>query len=210
MLASLAIQAPVWASGPEMVVEQALPAERSAASRAMERHAEGDEAAFAEVYDALASRLLRYLGRLDRDPATAEDLVQQTFIRMHRARGSFRPGAHVEPWAFAIARRLFLDCRRQKKRGVLSWLMPEPSPEVDAEAILMARQLSDAARARLESLPPLQREAFLLIREDGLSMAEAAATLGVTVAAVKLRAQRAYDALRETMNSQAGETEGEA
>lgn len=208
MLASLAIQAPVWASGPEMVVDRTLPPERSDASRAMERHAEGDEAAFAEVYDALASRLLRYLGRLERDPATAEDLVQQTFIRMHKARASFRPGAHVEPWAFAIARRLFLDARKQKKRGVLSWLLPEPSAEVDAEAILMARQLSDAARARLESLPPLQREAFLLIREDGLSMAEAAATLGVTVAAVKLRAQRAYDALRETMNGT--ETEGEA
>ncbi len=185
--------------------------QRSRASLAMERHAEGDAAAFAEVYDALAGRLLRYLSRLERNAATAEDLVQQTFIRMHRARASFKRGADVEPWAFAIARRLFLDSRRSARRRFAEWLLPEPAPEVDAETILMARELGQAAHDRLESLPPLQREAFLLMREDGMSTAEAAATLGVTVAAIKLRAQRAYDALRVTVRSETGnETKGPA
>ncbi|WP_438006040.1 RNA polymerase sigma factor [Sorangium sp. So ce321] len=170
--------------------------ERSAASAAMDRYADGDAAAFPVVYDALAGRLLRYLSRLERDPTAAEDLLQQTFLRMHRARASFRRGSDVEPWAFSIARRLFLDARKRDRRRPLSWLVPEPDLEADAEAILMARQLGETMDATLASLPPLQREAFLLIREDGLTGAEAAATLGVSLAAVKLRAQRAYDQLR--------------
>src|SRR4051812_41474393 len=77
----------------------------SAADLAMERYAEGDDAAFALVYDALAERLLAFLRRRLGSMSRAEDLLQQTFLRMHRARGSFVSGSAVLPWAFAIARR---------------------------------------------------------------------------------------------------------
>jgi len=79
------------------------------ADAAMERYARGDEAAFAELYDAIAPRLLGFLRKATRDASAAEDLMQQTLLHMHRARGSFIPGAPVLPWAFAIARRLLTD-----------------------------------------------------------------------------------------------------
>jgi RNA polymerase sigma-70 factor (ECF subfamily) len=70
----------------------------------MDRYAQGDDSAFAELYDGLAPRLLGFLVRQTRDQAKAEDIVQQTMLQIHRARGRFLPGAEVTPWAFAIAR----------------------------------------------------------------------------------------------------------
>ncbi len=78
----------------------------SPATSAMDRYAQGDDAAFSELYDALAPRLYGYLLRQTRNNARAEDLTQQTFLQMHCARGRFVRGADVVPWAFAIARRL--------------------------------------------------------------------------------------------------------
>src|SRR5215813_8272158 len=85
------------------------------ADAAMERYARGDEAAFAELYDAIAPRLLGFLRKATRDAFAAEDLMQQTLLQMHRARGSFIPGAPVLPWAFAIARRLMTDHARRRR-----------------------------------------------------------------------------------------------
>jgi len=85
------------------------------ADAAMERYARGDEAAFAELYDAIAPRLLGFLRKATRDTFAAEDLMQQTLLHMHRARGSFIPGAAVRPWAFAIARRLVADSARRRR-----------------------------------------------------------------------------------------------
>src|SRR3954463_15831509 len=72
------------------------------ADQAMSRYAAGDELAFEGVYDEVAPRLASYLQRRLRDRARIEDLVQQTFLHIHRARGSFIPGAQVFPWALAI------------------------------------------------------------------------------------------------------------
>src|SRR5215467_1908558 len=85
------------------------------ADAAMERYARGDEAAFGELYDAIAPRLLGFLRKATRDACVAEDLMQQTLLHMHRARGSFIPGAPVLPWAFAIARRLMTDHARRRR-----------------------------------------------------------------------------------------------
>ena len=71
---------------------------------AMERYAAGDDAAFATVYDVLAPRLYGYLLRQTRERSSAEDLLQQTMLHIHRARVRFIAGAEVTPWAFAIAR----------------------------------------------------------------------------------------------------------
>ncbi len=85
------------------------------ADAAMERYANGDEAAFAELYDAVAPRLLGFLRKALRDDSAAEDLMQQALLQIHRARGSFIPGAPVIPWAFAIARRLIIDSARRRR-----------------------------------------------------------------------------------------------
>src|SRR4029453_10505975 len=85
------------------------------ADAAMERYARGDATAFADVYDAIAPRLLEFLRKATRDASAAEDLMQQTLLHMHRGRGSFIPGAPVMPWACAIARRLVTDSARRRR-----------------------------------------------------------------------------------------------
>lgn len=178
---------------------------RSPESKAMDRYAAGDAAAFAELYRALSPRLYRYLFRLARERARAEDLLQQTFMRMHHARSSFTSGSDVVPWSYAIARRLFIDSTRRHRREILASDEQEteepPSTLPDGEQVARARELSSAIAKELERLPPAHREAYLLVREEGLSMAEAAAVLGTTVAAVKLRAHRAYDGLRVALHA---------
>lgn len=166
---------------------------------AMERYAAGDDAAFALVYDALAPRLYGYLLRQTRENARAEDILQQTLLQIHRARASFIPGAEVMPWAFAIARRLLVDSVRRGRRELLA---PDgepdagPSRDVAADDLVQAQQLARRLERELAKLPAAQRVAFELVKHEGLSMAEAAQVLGTTVAAVKLRAHRAYEALR--------------
>lgn len=80
---------------------------------AMERYADGDDAAFGDIYDALAPQLRSFLRRSIREHV--EDLVQQTFCQVHLARGSFIRGARVKPWVFAVARRLLIDRLRRAK-----------------------------------------------------------------------------------------------
>ena len=172
-----------------------------AADAAMERYASGDDAAFAELYDLLAHRLYGYLVRRTGDRALAEDLVQQTLLHMHRARGSFLRGAAVLPWALAIARRLVIDTFRRERRQVPTTRDDEMLPSVVADAptaheILEAAELAEQLRGALAALPEPQRVAFELLKQDGLSVSDAAALLGTTEGAVKLRAFRAYEALR--------------
>ncbi len=193
-----------FVSAPPAATLRAVDGPQSKASLAMARYGQGEEAAFGEVYDELSTRLFRYLVRLTRDDSRAEDLLQQTFLQMHDARGRFQQGADVVPWAYAIARRLFIDGTRRRKRDHLHDEYEDDrsaaqNREPTGEALTEARELSEALQKRLEELPPLQRDAFRLVREEGLSMAEAAEILGVTPAAVKLRAHRAYESLRDVL-----------
>jgi RNA polymerase sigma-70 factor (ECF subfamily) len=151
------------------------------------------------VYDVLAPRLYGYLLRQTKDRSRAEDLLQQTMLHIHRARIRFIPGAEVTPWAFAIARRLFLDgLRRGKREAYADEVDPDSgaSDEPPADDVVQAHELALRIDRALAGLPESQRAAFRLIKQEGLSVAEAAQVLGTTVAAVKLRAHRAYEALR--------------
>lgn len=171
----------------------------------MERYATGDESAFGALYDALGPRLRRFLRRRLRDEVLAEDFVQQTFLQMHRARGHFMRGAEVAPWAFAIARNLLADAvRRRRIEPVLldgegAAMDEQPSTEPMADDLLHARRMADRLRQTVAGLPDTQRIAFELIKQDGLSLSEAAQLLGTTVTAVKLRAHRAYLSLRAAL-----------
>jgi RNA polymerase sigma-70 factor (ECF subfamily) len=175
---------------------------RTDADVAMERYAGGDNAAFGQVYDALSPRLYGYLLRQTRDHARAEDLLQQTMLQIHRARDRFIAGAEVMPWAFAIARRLLVDDIRRNRRVILSDDGNADAGTSDlarADDIVHAGEMAIRVQRILEQLPHSQRAAFELIKQEGLTVAEAAQVLGTTVAAVKLRAHRAYEALRAAL-----------
>jgi RNA polymerase sigma-70 factor (ECF subfamily) len=183
-------------------------AARAAANAAMERYANGDDGAFSALYDALAPRLHHFLLRQVRDPARAEDLLQQSMLQIHCARGRFLAGADVIPWAFAIARRLTIDSFRRRKHEAI--LDEDPgagtagsSPAADD--VLHAKRLAANLERELARLPETQRVAFELVKRDGLSLREAAQVLGTTVTAIKLRAHRAYVALRAALGDAADE-----
>jgi RNA polymerase sigma-70 factor (ECF subfamily) len=180
------------------------------ADAAMDRYAQGDDAAFATLYAELAPRLRGFLLRLSGDGARAADLVQETFLRMHRARGAFAAGGAVLPWALAIARNAYVDHVRKRARGdapLRAGREPDdedetaelPSGAADGEQLVIAREAAETVRATLAALPVSQREAFVLLRFEGLSVADAAEVLGATPTAVKLRAFRAYEALRAAL-----------
>lgn len=182
-------------------------AEPSSVDRAMSRYAEGHDAAFGEVFSALAPRLLAFLRRLCGSPELAHDLVQETFLRMHRARGSFVPGSAVVPWAYAIARNCFVSHARSLKsraaRSSLDIADHEIAAGLDsnAEETAAVRQSAELVERTLAQMSVTNREAFILIRFEGQSVAEAAQILGASEGAVKLRAFRAYEMLRAALES---------
>jgi RNA polymerase sigma-70 factor (ECF subfamily) len=187
---------------------------RSLADEAMERHADGDPAAFSTLYDELAPRLFRFAARALRSRAGAEDVVQQALLQIHCARGRFTRGAAVLPWAYAIARRLVIDVSRRRGREDLRAdpeEVAEAAPEAAAPDEALHRRRREAALRRdLAGLPAAQREAFELLKLEELSVAEAAEVLGITPGMVKIRAHRATVALRgaERLREQAAPARG--
>jgi RNA polymerase sigma-70 factor (ECF subfamily) len=167
----------------------------------MERYVDGHADAFDGLYRKLSSTLMGYLLRLTRNRARAEDLLQITFTKMHRARASYLKGAPVLPWAVAIARRSFLDERRaaavRTEDLSADGSLPEPRPEAPALPV----EMSDALEIALQKLPESYREAIELTKITGLSIQEAASVLGTTETAVKLRVHRGYNQLRKELES---------
>lgn len=180
--------------------------------QAMARFAAGDDRALGDVYDLASPAVFTFLLRMSRDRPMAEDLTQETFLRLHRARGLYRPGAAVMPWAYTIARRLFLDAVRSRRsqpdltagRGPATGDADHsprvgedlPSSAPSAEELLADLELAAAVDEALAQIPENQAAAFRLLKGEGLSVAETAAIMGTTKGAVKLRAHRAYEALR--------------
>jgi RNA polymerase sigma-70 factor, ECF subfamily len=165
----------------------------------MERYVEGSPQAFSELYRKVSPNLMGYLLRLTRDRGRAEDLLQVTFSKVHRARESYLRGAPVLPWLFAIARRTFLDERRAARSRAedlsTDGTLPEPKPEPEA----VSNDVADAIERAVDALPDAYREAIQLTKMSGLSIAEAATVLGATETAVKLRVHRGYNLLRKDL-----------
>jgi RNA polymerase sigma-70 factor, ECF subfamily len=175
------------------------------ADEAMDRYAAGDELAFGAVYDAVAPRVFALAVRALGDHTLAEDVVQQTLLNIHRARGAFVPGSPLMPWAYAIARRLVVDAirrRRRELRLVQDGQPPDQRPRpTTPDEELVASQTAGSLRVALAELPGSQ-QAVLHLRGEGLPLATMATALGTTVTAVKLRLHRAMSSLRSALVGQ--------
>lgn len=165
----------------------------------MERYVDGDEVAFDLLYQRSSSRLFGYLLRLTRSRERAEDLLQVTYSKVHRARGSYLRGAPVMPWFIAIARRSFLDERRAAKVRKEDLSSDGSLPEPSSVSSDVGNDVADALERALDSLPEAYREAIVLTKLTGLSLAEASEVLGATPTALKLRVHRGYVKLRERL-----------
>jgi RNA polymerase sigma-70 factor (ECF subfamily) len=181
----------------------------------MVAYAEGDDRRFEALYDGLSPRLESFLRRRGiRDQSRVEDIVQQTFLHIHAARGHFLPGAQVLPWAFRIARNAMLDTQHKARREQSENLTDEANVHFsqlvaapDAEQVLHAKELGIQLEAVCSGVPEPQRLAFELVKKRGLSAREAAAQLGTTVTGVRLRLHRFYQAVRLALRDDPEEPE---
>ena len=157
------------------------------------RAQQGDAEAYRAFLNDVMPSLTRYLRRRVYDAHDVDDVLQETMLAMHRVRHTWQPPRPVEPWMYAIAKRM--AARHAERRGrrsgreVLRDAPPAYAGETWAPAgALLFRSLS--------ALPPRQREAIELLQVRGLSLDSAAVRAGTTVGALKVRAHRAYKALR--------------
>lgn len=164
----------------------------------MERYQAGELDAFDGLYAALAPALGGFLRRLSAPGMEADDLVQTTFLQIHRARRSYLPGHPVKPWVYAIARHVALMARRGRRRSTgredpIEERAVELAAPPGGEASVVDRV---SLEALLTTLPDAGREALWLHHVEGLSFREVAAVQGVRENAAKVRAHRALAALR--------------
>ena len=167
----------------------------------MAAYARGDEGAFQRLFARLAPSVHGYFRRAVKSEAAADDLLQTTFLKLHRARLRWRTGEPVRPWLFGIAARVRADHLRQQITRGLAPGAPEDQPEQvepgdGPEDAAAGSQRAARVRTALAALPESQRTVLELHRYHGLSFAEIAAALHTTEGGVKLRAFRAYGALR--------------
>lgn len=184
----------MFAPVPDEVSDEAL----------MAAHVAGDPSAFASLFRRYAPRLQRLLQRDLGRGEDAHDLVQQTFLQLHRARHDFRPGARLRPWMYTIALNLKRQhFRRLGRRPEAALADDDPAHEPVAPHGNPESPIHDAqVRAVLEHLPDPQREVIVLHWFEGLSFREIAAVVGASQPAVKVRAHRGYKRLREVLEAQ--------
>ena len=180
----------------------------------MDACAAGDDCAFQEIFQRMGPALHRLFQRSFQSPTLADDLVQTVFLKLHRARGSWRPGTPVRPWLFAVAGRVRIDELRRRYGSLASKMADEDAFEravesaaegETAERSLADAQVREAVRHALDRLPEPQRVVVHLHRYEDMGFGEIAKALGTTEGAVKLRAFRAYERLRKDLGSLLGE-----
>jgi RNA polymerase sigma-70 factor (ECF subfamily) len=188
--------------------------DRDAADRAdMERLVAGQEAAFASLMERHATGVFHFLHRMLGNEEDAGDLAQEVFLRVFRARESYRPDLKFSTWLFTIAANL--------GRNQLRWRSRHPNVSADAESETTGQTLGEslpanapspeqaaesgeravAVRAAVQRLPADLREAILLCEWEDLAVAEAAVILNATPKAVESRLYRARRLLRDSLKT---------
>ncbi len=170
----------------------------------MAAYVAGEPRAHRALFERFAPTLLAVARRQLRDDAEAEDVVQRTFLALHRARNDFRPDAKLRPWLFTIAMNLVRDTFRKRKRQREAPLELDGrrDPTVDANPVERAADAELVHRA-LATLPEDQRVAIELHWIEERPFTEVAAAVGASVSAVKVRAHRGYKKMRLWLETEA-------
>lgn len=176
------------------------------------RAAAGDESAFEEIVARFQARVFRLAFRLTGDESDAKDVLQETFLRVYRGLGSFRGASRFGTWLYRIATNAALTHRRARARRraeSLEDFLPrfdgsgahvatpaELQVPARADELIDRRLLAEKARAGVERLPELYREAFVLRDLEEMPTAEVAEVLGLDPGTVRQRVHRARLMLR--------------
>ena len=169
----------------------------------------GDEAALGELIERYRDRLYAYLRRLAGDPSGAEDMFQDTWVKVARNIGAYREENKFSAWLFSVAHNTAMDALRRRRPDSVSLdAAPEDglplsetmgSAEPGPEASYAAAESRRAIDGALAELSPEQREVFLLRHYSGMSFREIAGALGVPIGTVLARASRAAAKLRDKL-----------
>jgi RNA polymerase sigma-70 factor (ECF subfamily) len=178
-------------------------------SALMLRYRDGDVTAFETLYRRHKDPVYRYLLRLSGHNETAEDVFQEVWGKIVKARASYRPTAKFTTFLYRVAHNCFIDHVRRNKRHAGSTHM-EPELHQDPGETLEAATERSLARERLEAalgdLPEEQRDAFLLYEEGGLSVDQIAAVTGCNRETAKSRLRYAVRKLRVAIDEPAEPT----
>jgi RNA polymerase sigma-70 factor, ECF subfamily len=169
--------------------------------RLMERYQQADPEAPHVLVVALSPALLRFFRSQVDSRQQADDLLQETWMRIHRVRHTYRPGEPVLPWVYAIARRVRIDGYRRTQRIAMHEIAMEVLPEGPVE--VEHRDALPTFDELVAALPDSQREVVTMLKVGGLSLEEVARATSSTVGAVKQMAHRAYRRLRELLETSA-------
>ena len=177
---------------------------KSEDSALMLRYRDGDVAAFEALYVRHKDSLYRYLLRLSMNRDTAEDVFQEAWSKIIKARGNYQPTAKFSTFLYRVAHNCFIDhVRRNKRHSYASDVDPDShaslvdEPELGVEKALARRRLNDALR----TLPDEQRDVFLLHEEAGLSIDTIAQVTGVNRETTKSRLRYAVTKLKAQMDA---------
>jgi len=169
----------------------------------------GDPGAFDALLARYQNRLYRYLHRVVREPAAAEDLFQQTWLRVVQNVGSLDPGRNFESWLFRIAHNLAIDHLRRHRMESLDEQLPSgeamgsviSSPAPGALERVLEEERDRLLVATLAELPAIQREVLTLRFEEEMKLEEIAEVLDIPLSTVKSRLKRGLDGLRLKLES---------
>ena len=166
----------------------------------MHRYQQADATAATLLAERLSVHLFRFFVMQVRDRDKAQDLLQDCWLRIHKARHTYRPTEPLLPWVYAIARRVKVDQYRSSQRIARHEFQTEHLTDIAVETPPQSEKsfLPEMAEL-LEALPQQQRETVLLLKVSGLSLEEVSRATGVSIGAVKQRAHRAYSTLRRLL-----------
>jgi RNA polymerase sigma-70 factor (ECF subfamily) len=168
----------------------------------------GDDASFDLLLQKYRTPLVNFLYRMVRDTATAEDLAQEVFLRVYRARKQYSPSAKFTTWLFRIATNLALNSMRDNRHRKMDVSidaapvdedvapMQLPAPEMRIDEHMIERDRADLIRSAISALPEKQRVAVLLHKYEEMDYGEIARILDCSESALKSLLFRAYETLR--------------
>jgi len=159
------------------------------------------EPTFEDLALKFSKPLLRYLNRMTRNSADADDLLQETLIRMASELSHLRSPEAIKGWAYRIATNVAIDFLRRAKRAQFEEFNDEfISSESDEEDEFIVDEMNVCIRGVIDRLPPDYRAAIILSDLQRQSIAETAQIMDISVAAAKVRIHRARKRLKEALN----------
>ena len=164
----------------------------------MARYQQGDFTAATALVHRLGPQLHRFFAVQFASRRDADDLLQETWLRIHEVRHTYRPGQPVLPWLYAIARHIRVDHYRKARRTESREESLDENPEIPQPAGAEAARTPDL-EAILANLPESQREVIAMLKVAGMSLDEVARATSSSVGSVKQKAHRAYERLRERL-----------